>query len=558
MQKEVWNYLSKLGYVNNETHNYFELLHEIVVGLINSEQYGILVKLCQDILEFDPQIKLIEKVVFTLINLQENKSAIAICKKYLELNANHEIVIAILKEFVRYQKYSNAIDTCKMYLEINHSDDLGIVRKTILEFIIRGIEYEKIFDLINYFLVLNPQNKFVYHLVYTLIESRDYSIVFDIVNLLIELDSVSFPKLYKIIKLTSDNGQSQGAAYLCEKILQKYSKSLELLVVYGYCLTNLGRFQNALDLFHDALKLVKPSDDETKGMVWSYIGRVYIGQENLQKATNACIKSLKLNHKIPETYSNLGFLYWKKGYIERGIKLIKKGIEINENLCQAWTYLGEIYLELKNYHNAFKACFNCLSINNQFEGGRLLYKKLAKDPTIILLNWILFKLVKLGYRCGFDQIDTISHDLLNKYRYVSYSKEFLLFLKRLDSCLFNNVVAIYSWLPTCDFCKDILKLYGERVNYKSGYRTKLYRCSTCGWEKEEDHPLEVIDKSYLKVRVVVNSLSSLPNHNQSHFRVSKLDYEKIFLTCSDLESFRNTATPKFQNAVLLYGKDIRK
>lgn len=70
--EELSIYVFKLDSIDSDkSDNYVEALHEHVISLINGEQYDYLVKLCQEILDFDPYIPLVKKIVFTLINLNQ-------------------------------------------------------------------------------------------------------------------------------------------------------------------------------------------------------------------------------------------------------------------------------------------------------------------------------------------------------------------------------------------------------------------------------------------------------------------------------------------------------
>ena len=73
----ILNYLYQFSYVDGQdSYNYLELFHSIVVKLINNEKYEELVALCYDVFSFDHNIALIPKILFTLINLKVNQSAI--------------------------------------------------------------------------------------------------------------------------------------------------------------------------------------------------------------------------------------------------------------------------------------------------------------------------------------------------------------------------------------------------------------------------------------------------------------------------------------------------
>ena len=558
-------YLNKLGSIESDKEdNYSELLHDHVVSLINEERYDHLVALCRDILHFDIHTPLIQKVVFTLINLNEAGKAIAICRAYLKLAPKHNLIIDVIDEFIRYKNYSGAIDACKMYLLTNQEDILKIIPGYIVQFLESNKVLDEILELIEYFLDFNPNRYDINNLIHYMIEIRNYRVVVYISKLVLDLNLEDIEMLYEIVNLLSDNGEGQGAVEICNKIIEYYPKTPELLILYGYALISMREFRKALKIFNDVLTTVS-ADYELKSRILNYIGRAHLCLGDLKKASWALRKSIKLNPKLPNPYCNLGYTYYKKGYKERGINLVKKAILLDQTNARAWVNLGNINFELSNYHIAFNACHSCLSINNQNQEGILLYKKLSDTPTLIILNYIVSKLKKLGYRCGFDDFceNLFSNELLKKRGYISYSKEYQSFLMGSNHAFFDNIIAIYSWLPTCDKCKGTLKLYGERVDYKTNQRISYYRCEKCEWEKSEERNLEASNISSIKIRVILNSGSFFPERKNNKVQYTKLDHEKLFISYTyfnevlkDHESHSDLLN-NLSNAVLLYGQDIR-
>ncbi|MHA1508817.1 MAG: tetratricopeptide repeat protein [Promethearchaeota archaeon] len=561
--EDISTYLFKLDSVVSDTSgDYGELLHEHIVFLINGEQYDHLVELCQEVLRFDPYIPLIKKIVFTLINLNEGGKAIAICRAYVKLVPEQYLVIKVIEEFLRYNNYSGAIDTCKMYLMINKKDVLGIIPGFIMDFLESNDQFNEIFQLIEIFLDLNPEES--KNLIHNMIEIRNYQVAVYISKLVLDLNLEDLEMLYEIVKLLSDNGEGQGALEICKKILEHYPKTPELMILYGYAFISMRKFHNALTLFNDALANVLV-DSGLKSEILNNIGRTYFCLGDMKKASWALRKAITLNPKLSYAHANLGVINYKKGYKEKGIKSIEKAITLEHNNCRAWANLGQIHFELCNYNLAFKACHSCLSINNQHQDGILLYKKLYNNPTLIILNYIVSKLKKFGYRCGFNYFNEnlFPKELLEKHGYISYSKEYQSFLRGTDYAVFNDVVAIYSWLPTCDKCNHILKSYGERVDYKTKQRITYYRCEKCGSEKKEIYDLQDSNVSYIKIRVILNSVSLFPERKNTQVRYNKLDHEKLFITYTYFDEIlkdrksHSDLLSNLSNAVLLYGQDIR-
>jgi len=563
--EDISAYLYKLDSIDSDkAGNYGELLHDHIVSLINGEHYDHLVKLCRDILHFDLHVPLIQKVVFDLINLNEAGKAIAICRAYLKLAPKHHLVIKVIDEFLRYKNYSGAIDTCKMYLLTNQKDVLKIIPGYILKFLESNEALNEIFELIEIFLDLNPKRCDINNLIYEMIEIRNYRVAVYISKLLLDLNLEDIQMLYEIVNLLSDNGESQGAVDICNKIIEYYPKTPDLLLLYGYALISMREFRKALKIFNDVLTTVS-ADYELKSRILNYIGRAHFCLGDLKKASWALRKSITLNPKLPNPYCNLGFTYYRKGYKEKGIDLIKKAILLDQNHCRAWANLGNIHFELSNYDLAFKACYSSLSINNQYIDSIFLYKKLSDNPTLNILNYLVSKLKELGYRCGFDDLNEnlFPKELLEKHGYISYSKEYRAFLTDSNHAFFNDIIAIYSWLPSCDKCKSILKLYGERVDYKTNQRISYYRCEKCEKEKNNIRDIQDSNTSYIKIRIILNSASFFPERKKNQVQYNKLDHEKLFITYTYFDEIlkdhksHSDLLNNLSNAVLLYGQDIR-
>jgi tetratricopeptide (TPR) repeat protein len=559
-------YLSKLNLVGNDTEgNYREQLHEHVVSLINGEQYEQLVRLCSEILHFDLHTPLIQKVVFTLINLNVADKAISICKEYLKLEPSHRLIIKVIDEFIRYNNYPGAIEACKMYLLTNKEDNLDIILEYIILFLESVENNQNVFELIEIFLELNSNRSDIYNLIQTTIELRNYQATVFISNLLLELNLDNIDKLSEIVKLLSDNGYNQEAGAICKNILRYYPNTPELLILYGVVLISKCEFHKALNIFNDLLSNASSANKELKSSILNYMGRIYFCLGDLKKASLMLRKAIKMNPKLPNPYCHLGYTHFRNGYKEKGIKLIEKAIQLDRNYSRAWANLGSIHYELNNYDQAFEACYSCLSINNQNQEGINLYKKLFETPTLIILNYIVAKLKNLGYRSGFDDFNEkiFPKELLEKRGFISYSKEYHAFLMGTDHQFFEDVIAIYSWLPTCEKCKGTLKLYGERVDFKTKQRISFYRCKKCEHEQSEARDLQASNIFNIKVKVVLKSASCFSERKNNKVKFNKLDREKLFITYTPFDEIVRDPNAfldflmSLSNAVLLYGKDIR-
>ena len=564
----IVDYFYQNGYIDNKnSSNYIELFHDLVIQFINEEKYEELVDLCYDVFSFDPNIKLIQKLIYTLVNLEANKSVVDLCELYIKNKRNDEMFYEVINEFLKYDNFSGAIDLCRMYIRVNPKGNLGFIRTMILASLNKNIKYPNVFELIEELLEINHGINFIYNLIHSMLEVQNYDTVINIIKLALKSNSKEKLSLLNIVNILFENGKYRGAWELCKKFLKLYPSSVDVLTLYGRILTKRGEFQQSQILFNSILKQIPSSNPRLKSKILNFLVWNYIQQGDWVKATNPCIKSTKLNPKYPDSFNNLGYIYFKKGFIEKGLKLVKKALKLNPNICQTWITLGKIHLELRNYYDAFIACYKCLSLNNQNYEGISLYKKLSNNTDLKILSFLIPKMIKLGYRCVFDSLNetVFPNKLLKNNRYIVYSEDFLNFLKkiRLAQMYLNDFVAIYCWLPKCESCENILKIYGERINYKDGSKTKMYRCENCGKEKRNFEQLENDNIPYLKLRVILRS--PLQTHEKRTQFYSKLDYENIFITYSTLDIIQNKSDSKtselvenLKKAVLLYGEDIQK
>jgi tetratricopeptide (TPR) repeat protein len=169
----------------------------------------------------------------------------------------------------------------------------------------------------------------------------------------------------------------------------------------GVILTKLGRFQEAIDYFKEALKISKKKD--TKGIIWNnkglahcnkkefyqaircfresygnkgkdytnalnneglanyYIGKNEINQQEKEKRFKEAIKLFdnvieldkkNSNEKNSNAYNNKGSSLIELGWYEEAKRCIDKAIELDANNANAWNNRGRILANSSNYQEA--------------------------------------------------------------------------------------------------------------------------------------------------------------------------------------------------------------
>jgi len=145
--------------------------------------------------------------------------------------------------------------------------------------------------IIRLILEFKPQKRFICEVIYQAINVKKYSLVFEILPVLIKLSIADLSFYLSIIYLVNDNGQCQEALESCKVLLELYPKSLNAWTALGYTLMSLGEYQKALDVYNHTLKITPSTSFTTKSKIWSYIGLTLIYMGDIKKAIDICRKT---------------------------------------------------------------------------------------------------------------------------------------------------------------------------------------------------------------------------------------------------------------------------
>jgi tetratricopeptide (TPR) repeat protein len=76
--------------------------------------------------------------------------------------------------------------------------------------------------------------------------------------------------------------------------------------------------------------------------------------KNYKEAAKKYEKTVKIDSKYAEAWSNLGYTYRKQGQFDRAVPAYKKAIKLKPDLAEAHEYLGEAYAEMGKFDKAEK------------------------------------------------------------------------------------------------------------------------------------------------------------------------------------------------------------
>ncbi len=90
-----------------------EELHNVIVSLLNSENYDNLVNLCQEVISKDIENEIIQKVIFTLINHEQYQVVGNILKKFIEIDLRYNFIYQVVHSLI----INKAFQSVMIYVE---------------------------------------------------------------------------------------------------------------------------------------------------------------------------------------------------------------------------------------------------------------------------------------------------------------------------------------------------------------------------------------------------------------------------------------------------------
>ncbi|MDP3013839.1 MAG: tetratricopeptide repeat protein [Candidatus Subteraquimicrobiales bacterium] len=203
---------------------------------------------------------------------------------------------------------------------------------------------------------------------------------------------------------TEENEAAQYAIELCKKIIQAKTDNLIHARAYyhlGMAYYHTGQDNKAVEAAIEAVRLA-PDDRNCL----CHLSHLYLMANNYGQAILCLEKALSIPRPVfrfrgdydrqaiqayldnldADTYSSLGFAYYRLGQLKQAIKALEKSVEIDPNDIIVYYYLGWAYFENKDYESAKVALLKALQLPEDrhlvyspfFYALGLVYGKLGK------------------------------------------------------------------------------------------------------------------------------------------------------------------------------------
>ena len=132
----------------------------------------------------------------------------------------------------------------------------------------------------------------------------------------------------------------------------------------GYCLSKLGQYQEAIESYKRALRII-PKEAAVHGNLCVAYGNT----GRYDEAIDSCKAAIQLKPDFAEAYSNLGWSYQRAGRYQEAIQACKQAIRLKPDFSPAHYNLGNSYSALKKYEEAIDSYKEAIRIQFDYAEG---------------------------------------------------------------------------------------------------------------------------------------------------------------------------------------------
>jgi tetratricopeptide (TPR) repeat protein len=189
--------------------------------------------------------------------------------------------------------------------------------------------------------------------IFTKGQNLNFAIPSDKIIALKETSKTTLSESYTSLTVDANNAQSfydkglkelwqenWSAALTCfQKTTEKNPLFTDAWVDVGYCYGNLGRYQDAVDAYKQAIK-IKPDYAEAH----YNLGITYCILHRYQDSIEACKQAIRIKPDYAEAHNNLGVTYGSLSRWQKAIDAYKQAIRIKPDFAEAHYNLGVTYL----------------------------------------------------------------------------------------------------------------------------------------------------------------------------------------------------------------------
>ena len=183
-------------------------------------------------------------------------------------------------------------------------------------------------------------------------------------------------RLVQQLHAASDADKTVFAIAIAEKIIEKGTKSSDVLLIYALNLVSHARFEEAVRLFN---KVLEYCSEVQKPWILDHIAKVEMERGNFSRALEVWTEASEL---APEEATFLIFAAstaFKLNRKEESVSLAKKATQCSKgHVEEAWFNLGSYYSVELDYEKAVICYKNALEIDPEYDEAILRLKELKE------------------------------------------------------------------------------------------------------------------------------------------------------------------------------------
>jgi predicted O-linked N-acetylglucosamine transferase (SPINDLY family) len=136
------------------------------------------------------------------------------------------------------------------------------------------------------------------------------------------------------------------------------SKDPEIIRLLGVVIARQGRFREAENLFHRAIKIAPQN-----ALAYSNLGNIYLELGEYESAIEKYQCAIELDANYAEAYNNLGNVYQLSRQCDQAIVFYQRAIEIQPDRAEFYSNYGNSLNVLANYGDALNQYENAINID---------------------------------------------------------------------------------------------------------------------------------------------------------------------------------------------------
>lgn len=207
-----------------------------------------------------------------------------------------------------------------------------------------------------------------------LMRHHEYQLALNLLRQASNLDSKN-PKVLSLLAQCLDKFARNEESLIVYKNLVAIEYCFENLFGYANVLYKLGRDQEALEKYFEALSVLK-TENENLFELYKNMGNIFVRQGDFEAGEEYYNKAYTLNTQSESLLVNFGTLEVQRNDFDKALYCFRKAVEFNPESDKAWVGLAMVHSQLSDIDLAWANLESALEIN-------------PKNHTAVLLaaNW---------------------------------------------------------------------------------------------------------------------------------------------------------------------------